>query len=475
VTNARPIGRYVIHDELAVGGMARVSLGTLRGEGGFSRVVAIKQLFPQYANDPDFVAMFLDEANVAARVQHPNVVSTLDIVSDGGELFLVMEYIAGEALVRLLRTARDRFEPIEPAIASSVLLDVLEGLYAAHTATGPGGAVLSIVHRDVSPQNVLVGVDGVSRVVDFGVAKAAGRQQTTDDGQIKGKVVYMPPEQMGKVVDQRTDLWAAGAVLWEMLAGRRLFLDIGEALAFHAGTRTLEPPRSIGKRETPLDVVAMRALSRAPEARYQTAREMIIAIERAVPPAPARRVALWVQRLAGGALEARRELVAKVEAIQPSTTTSTLAATTQATTEAAPPTPPPRPSRRLRVIVPGVLVSLAFAGVVVGVRAQSSPGTPAAPAATASASPPPAASSVVGPGAVAAPSADSASSASSAPAGVATGPSPSAPAKPAGPRHRPLTAAPQHPDAPSATELPAAQPAPPTVPSADPRELHRRK
>jgi serine/threonine-protein kinase len=446
--------------------MARVLLGTLRGEGAFSRVVAVKQLFPQYAKDPDFVAMFLDEANVAARVQHPNVVGTLDIVSDGGELFLVMEYIAGESLGRLLRTARERYEPTEPAIASAILVDVLEGLYAAHTATGPGGAELSIVHRDVSPQNVLVGVDGVSRVVDFGVAKAVGRQQQTTDGQVKGKVVYMPPEQMGGVVDQRADLWAAGAVLWEMLAGRRLFQDMGEAFAFHAGTLAVEPPSSVGKRETPLDAVAMRALSRAPEARYQTAREMIIAIERAVPPAPARRVALWVQRSAEEALETRRALVAKVEAIQPSAAVSALEATTENTRA-----PAPGLSRRLRVALPAVLVGLAFAGIVAGVRSRGARVTPDAPASTAAPSAPSAPSSAVAPSAVAEPSADPTATRSLA----ASLPSSSA-KPPSGPRHRPVPAGLQRPpDAPSATELPSAQPSATPLAPADPRELHRRK
>jgi len=445
--------------------MARVSLGTLRGEGAFSRVVAIKQLFPQYAKDPDFVAMFLDEANVAARVQHPNVVGTLDIVSDGGELFLVMEYIAGESLGRLLRTARDRYEPVEPAIASAILVDILEGLYAAHSATGPGGAVLSIVHRDVSPQNVLVGVDGVSRVVDFGVAKAAGRMQTTADGQVKGKIVYMPPEQMGGAVDQRADLWAAGAVLWEMLAGRRLFRDMGEALAFHTGTLAVDPPGSVGKRETPLDAVAMRALARAPEARYQTAREMIIAIERAVPPAPARRVALWVQRLAEEALETRRALVAEIEAIQPVATASTMVATTKEMPPVA-----RGSSRRLRVVLPAVLVGLAFAGIVFGVRARGSRVNLNAPASIASSSAPPAAPSAVAPSAVADPSAAPAAT------GTVAASSPSVSARPApGPRRRPVTAAPPRPDAPSATGSPSAQPSAAPVVSVDPRELHRRK
>lgn len=314
----RNIGRYVVYRELAVGGMAQVSLGKLRGEANFSRLVAIKQLFPQYARDPEFVTMLLDEARVAARVRHPNVVGILDVVSDGGELFLVMEYIAGEALSRLLATAAESYESTDPAITSRILVDLLEGLHAAHTATGPDGTPLDIVHRDVSPQNVLVGEDGVSRVVDFGVAKAIGRAQQTAAGQVKGKVVYMAPEQMGGgQVDLRADIWAAGAVLWEMLAGRRLFPDMQTALAYHGGRRELESPSTSTRRNMPLDAVAMRALSRDPADRYQTAREMIVAIERAVPPGPARRVGQWTQRLAKDALSRRSALVAEVEAYRP--------------------------------------------------------------------------------------------------------------------------------------------------------------
>jgi serine/threonine protein kinase len=190
--------------EIAAGGMATVHLGRLLGPVGFSRTVAIKRLHPQYAKDPDFVSMFLDEARVAARIQHPNVVPTLDVVSLEGELFLVMDYVAGESLGRLLRALRDRGPRVPPRIVGSIMTNVLYGLHAAHEARSERGEPLGLIHRDVSPQNVLVGLDGVARVLDFGVAKAAGRVQTTGDGQVKGKLSYMPPEQIaGGEIDRR--------------------------------------------------------------------------------------------------------------------------------------------------------------------------------------------------------------------------------------------------------------------------------
>src|SRR4030088_3091893 len=176
--------------------MATVHFGRLQGAAGFARSVAIKSLHPQYAKDPDFVAMFLDEARLAARIAHPNVVPTLDVVSQGDDLLLVMEYVRGSALSRLVRPLTQKGERMPQRIAGSIVSGVLRGLHAAHEAKSEIGEPLDIVHRDVSPQNVLVGTDGIARVLDFGVAKAAGRCYTTRDGNIKGKVPYMAPEQL---------------------------------------------------------------------------------------------------------------------------------------------------------------------------------------------------------------------------------------------------------------------------------------
>lgn len=162
--------------------MATVHIGRLKGPVGFARTVAIKRLHSQFAKDHDFVAMFVDEARLAARIRHPNVVPIIDVVADNGELLLVMDYVEGEALHYLLAAQRARDELVPPEIGIKIMIEVLAGLHAAHEATTERGRPLGIVHRDVSPQNIIVGVDGVSHLIDFGVAKAAGRIQSTGRG-----------------------------------------------------------------------------------------------------------------------------------------------------------------------------------------------------------------------------------------------------------------------------------------------------
>ncbi|HEY2366157.1 MAG TPA: serine/threonine-protein kinase, partial [Polyangiaceae bacterium] len=210
----RVVGRYALYEEIAAGGMATVHFGRLLGPVGFSRTVAIKRLHPQFAKDPEFVSMFLDEARLAARIRHPNVVPTLDVVATQGELFLVMDYVQGESLSRLIRATRERQQRIPVRYVASIITGALHGLHAAHEAKNERGEPLRIVHRDISPQNVLVGSDGVARVLDFGVAKAAGRFHTTREGNVKGKLPYMSPEQLrGQLVDRQTDVYAAAVCL----------------------------------------------------------------------------------------------------------------------------------------------------------------------------------------------------------------------------------------------------------------------
>src|SRR5580700_11191148 len=225
------VGRYALHHEIASGGMATVHIGRLLGPVGFARTVAIKRLHPHLARNPEFVAMFLDEARLAARIRHPNVVSTLDVVATEGELFVVMEYVPGDSLARLLFAAKERSERVPLSVAASIMVDMLHGLHAAHEASDERGQPLNLVHRDVSPHNVLVGTDGAAHLIDFGVAKATGRAQVTREGQLKGKLAYMAPEQLGgSPVDRRADVFGASVVLWEMLTGQRLFdgADEGE-------------------------------------------------------------------------------------------------------------------------------------------------------------------------------------------------------------------------------------------------------
>ena len=297
--------------------MATVHLGRLLGPVGFSRTVAIKRLHPQFAKDPDFSSMFIDEARLAARIRHPNVVSTLDVVALEQELLLVMDYVQGESLSRLLRAARTRQEPVPVRIVTTTLAGVLHGLHAAHEAKTERGERLEIVHRDVSPQNILVGIDGIARVLDFGVAKAAVRMQSTREGQIKGKISYMAPEQLrgDTGVDRRVDIYAAGVVLWEALVGRRLFEAENEGRLL---TKILLEPVTTPRTLVPtipeeLEYVVMRALSRDREDRFATAREMAQALESVTHPSTASEIGNWVEHLAGKELAKRADRLSDIE------------------------------------------------------------------------------------------------------------------------------------------------------------------
>jgi serine/threonine-protein kinase len=306
------VGRYEVYDALASGGMATVHIGRLNGPVGFSRTVAVKILHRHYAADPEFVAMFVDEARLAARIRHPNVVSTLDVVSTGSELVLVMEYIAGETLGRLLRGG----EAIPKAIVSAIVVDVLDGLHAAHEAKDELGEPLRIVHRDVSPQNVIVGADGVARVLDFGIAKATMRQQSTGEGQLKGKLPYMSPEQITRQnVDRRTDVFAAAVVLWEALTRRPLFHgDNPGAVVQRVLKAECAPPSTIAPGlGSDVDEVVLRGLCRTKDGRYPTAHAFARELERVLPPARRAEVAAWVHLTAHDALATRAGRVAEIE------------------------------------------------------------------------------------------------------------------------------------------------------------------
>jgi len=312
------LGRYALYDKIASGGMASVHIGRLLGPVGFARTVAIKRMHAQFAEDPEFVSMFLDEARLAARIRHPNVVPTLDVVALSGELFLVMEYVQGESLARLIRGAVSDGERIAPAMAASIMVGVLHGLHAAHEAKNDHGDPLDIVHRDVSPHNVLVGIDGVARVLDFGVAKAAGRIQTTREGQLKGKLAYMSPEQVRGTrgnVTRATDIYAASVVLWETLTCKRLFSGDNEAeiLALVVQGNDVPPSRFAPGVPPVLDEVTMRGLSLDPSKRFATAREMARALEDALPPVVSSKIGDWVERIARQTLEERSARIAVIE------------------------------------------------------------------------------------------------------------------------------------------------------------------
>jgi eukaryotic-like serine/threonine-protein kinase len=321
----RTVGRYVLYGELAAGGMATVHFGRLSGPVGFSRSVAIKRLHPHYAKDPEFVSMFLDEARLCGRIRHPNVVPTLDVVATEGEIFIVMEYVAGEALSKLLKNAWQRSIAMPPRIAATILSSVLHGLHAAHQTKDEHGRELGIVHRDVSPQNILVGSDGTSRVLDFGVAKATGRVQTTRDGQVKGKIAYMPPEQLnGGFVSRQSDIYAASVVLWEALAGRRLFDGETEAVVLvRAIEGKIDPPSAFNPYvDAATDAVVLRGLAREPADRYETARDMALAIEQTLGLASPYEVGEWVESVAAEEIARRARTIAEIESSSMSATSS---------------------------------------------------------------------------------------------------------------------------------------------------------
>jgi serine/threonine-protein kinase len=295
--------------------MASVYLGRLVRPQGFAKTVVLKRLHERYAKDETSLALFRDEARLAARIQHPNVVSTLDVLTDEGDLFLVMEYVEGESLAQLLASTSPERRPLDPAIAIAIATQVLHGLHAAHEARGATGERLSIVHRDVSPQNVLVGVDGVARLIDFGIAKAAGRSRTTDDGVVKGKVGYMAPEQAFGAATIQSDVFSASVVLWEALTGRHLFDESTPGATLNAVLHGAIPAPSAVRPSLPaaLDEVVLKGLERDPQRRWPDAPAMAHALESVTAPAPIAAVGRWVRSTAEVALLERARQVAEMD------------------------------------------------------------------------------------------------------------------------------------------------------------------
>ena len=218
------VGGYEIVAPLRAGGMASLYLARRIGPAGFSRPVAIKVVHAHLASDRAFVEMFLDEARLSARIIHPNVVHVEELGEAGGSFFLAMEYVHGTSLSVFLGRLVESRRMLAPEAACAIAMKVADGLHAAHEAKDEQGEPLQVIHRDVSPQNVLIGLDGHVKLIDFGVAKARGRMQQTEAGSLKGKLRYMAPEQAwGRAIDRRIDVYALGVVLWETLTARRLF------------------------------------------------------------------------------------------------------------------------------------------------------------------------------------------------------------------------------------------------------------
>ncbi len=334
------LDRFELLAELASGGMATVFLARLLGVAGFQRLVAIKRLHPHLAREQEFIEMFLDEARLAAKIHHPNVVPIQEVGESRG-YYLVMDYVEGDTLARLLTkgTAEGK-KLVGPDVVIRIVLDTLAGLQAAHDLPGDDGKPLDIVHRDVSPQNVLVGVDGIAKLTDFGVARASARLSTTRTGQLKGKLSYMAPEQArGELVDRRADVFAAGIVLWEGLSLRRLFRGDGEAEVL---TKILNQPipslRSVAPTvPAALDAVCMRALARDRDERYGSAAEFAEALEKAARSlrilASPRDVAACLDTVMGDEIRERRELVRNWIMARPDSGITTMPASIPAAVE----------------------------------------------------------------------------------------------------------------------------------------------
>jgi len=262
--------------------------------------VAIKRMHPHCARDADFVAMFLDEANLASRIRHPNVVPVLDFAADGENLILVMEYVPGDTIGSLVAAAHEAQLYPPQRVVASIVAGVLNGLHAAHEVVGDDGLPLNVVHRDISRQNIMVGLDGVARILDFGVAKATVRFQTTRAGQLKGRIQYMAPEHIrSRAVDRRADIYSVSVLYWEMISGRSLFeADNAGALMMMVLEGTVPSLRAMDPSVSPaLEQLILKGLSTDPSGRFSTALEMVHAIEQTVGIASTEEVAEWVRQV----------------------------------------------------------------------------------------------------------------------------------------------------------------------------------
>jgi serine/threonine-protein kinase len=274
-------GRYGVVAHLATGGMAQVFIARLEGPGHFQRTVAIKRVLPHLAADARFRDMFLDEARVTAAVRHPNVAEVYDLVSEGGEVYLVMEYVPGETVLRLYRSLRKASCVLPWHLAAHVVAQASAGLHAAHTLR-LGSVPQPVIHRDVSPHNLLIGYDGDVKVIDFGIAKMRGQESRTQVGEVKGKFAYMSPEQAcSRELDARSDLFSIGVVLWELLTGTRLFGRDDEVATLQAVLHDEVIPPSEIEPEVPseLDEVVLACLERDRDARIASADDLRARLE----------------------------------------------------------------------------------------------------------------------------------------------------------------------------------------------------
>jgi serine/threonine-protein kinase len=311
------IGRYEVLGQLATGGMAEILLARLSGPSDFRRAVVIKRILRQYARTSTFVEMFLDEARVVAKIRHPNVVQVQELGEHEGDVFLVLEYVAGENLSSVLKRSTSASQKMEPELVAHVVAEACAGLHAAHELVSDEGKHQKLVHRDVSPQNIFVAYDGHVKLLDFGVALTEDRIARTEVGDVKGKFEYMSPEQTnGEPLDRRSDIFAMGVVLYELGTGRRLFKRTSHAKTVDAICRepVIPPSRLVDGFPHALEAVCMRALSKKAADRYASAAEMrkeLLEIARSLA-SPVESLAERMQRWFPDRIEEKQELLRRV-------------------------------------------------------------------------------------------------------------------------------------------------------------------
>jgi len=402
------VGRYVLHRQIARGGMATIHIARLMGDEGFSRIVAAKRLLPEFAQDTEFVAMFLDEARIASKVHHRNVVPVLDVVTAMDEVVLVQEYIHGAPLHWLLNKARQAGARVPVDVAVSIASQVLAGLHAAHDLVDEMGTPLHVVHRDVSPQNVMISSDGTARLLDFGVAKATMAAHVTREGTYKGKLAYSAPEQLRGAATRQSDIYSLAVLAWELLVGHRMHGSQGEAElvatilngSLPTITETLANEHewsSIDEAHwaqlAALDPIVRKGLDVEATNRWETALEMEEALVAVVRPASPSTVATWLRSIGKDYLDKHDKVLAAEEASWRNNTVHTASRRTlvsgehrRPATRAEEPSSPsrslpalPRRGPQALIALLSVLVIALAVGIVLIVRSPTAQSYAAAP------------------------------------------------------------------------------------------------
>jgi serine/threonine-protein kinase len=403
--SANTLGRYELLAKLASGGMGEIHLARLAGRAGFEKLVVLKRLLPELAPAGEYVTMFFDEARLAARLSHPNVCEVYDLGEDQGQYYIVMQWLEGVPFASVMRRPDGVDERAHERLVTGILRQACEGLHHAHELRDADGRPLGVVHRDVSPSNLMVTADGVVKVLDFGIAKARSAQSVTERGVLKGKLSYMSPEQLAEApLDRRADVFCLGILAWEALAGRRLFKRDAAVTIAKAVLEDEVPRLADANPAVPpaLSDVVMRALARDPAARFATARELGLALERAMAPhggpMSTVEIAHVVQERFADELERQRALYRRSEALPAAPVPPPPASTP--TAPARPAAMPAKPSPRALWPALAVVLAAAAVGLVLWRpwRSASAPArephataTPPAPDAAPAPTPPPAA------------------------------------------------------------------------------------